>query len=100
MITARMGTATTRPARPKSLPEQKDTGDREHGRQIHLPLHDHRRNEVGLDEVDAHTDPGHGQCLGQAGTPSAMRAGMTVLSRVPKNGTIAAMPAKTPKARK
>ena len=53
MISARMGTATTEAGEPEQLSDEQNAGDREHRWKVDLPLHDHRRDEVGLDEVHA-----------------------------------------------
>src|SRR6476660_1196160 len=83
------------PGQPEQLPDEEDAGDGDHGRKIDLPLHNDRRYNVGLNQVNPHSDGQHGECLGEPETPSAKSAGRSVENRVPKNGTSAATPAKT-----
>ena len=85
---------------PEQLSDEQHAGDGDHRRQVDLPLHDDRRHEVGLDEVDAHAERATARALVKPNTPRAKSAGNRVENRMPKNGTMAATPAKTPNARK
>ena len=65
MTKARIGTAMIRPARPNSFPISSTPAMVMTGGKIHLPLHDYRRDEVGLDQVDSDAERRHGHGLGE-----------------------------------
>ncbi len=54
---------------PEQLADQQHARDGDHRREVHLPLHDHRRDEVGLDQVDPDAEQRHRHRLGQAEDP-------------------------------
>ena len=96
------GTATSNPSGPSTVPAISTAMIENTGGKIHYAaLHDDRRDDVRLDQMDRrHAEQEYieqqGAPTGPPAPPRTNAAGTTVETSVPKNGTIAASPLNKP----